>query len=192
MDALTDPLAFLPLEPTRRSQRRTYGPNRSEDGFRCGRCGSRVSIAPQLSGVINRNHCPYCLWSKHLDLFQPGDRLSACKALMRPVGVAVKISRKRYGSDRGELMLAHLCLDCGKVSLNRIAADDDAQEILNVFEACLAQRGAPTGPGDLNKARLLGAADAPLVRTRLLGLDAPADERGREPFHPELQAEPAG
>jgi hypothetical protein len=47
--------------------------------------------------VRNRNHCPYCLWSRCLDLFRAGDRLSACKAPMQPVGLALKHTRKKYG-----------------------------------------------------------------------------------------------
>ena len=55
--------------------------------FRCQHCGAYVSASRVLSGVSNRNHCPYCLWSRHLDLFEAGDRLAACKAPMRPVGL---------------------------------------------------------------------------------------------------------
>ena len=62
--------------------------------FRCVYCGNFVSAAALFAGVKNRNHCPYCLWSRHLDLFEAGDRLSACKAPMRPIGVTVKIRHK--------------------------------------------------------------------------------------------------
>ncbi len=69
----------------------------------------------------------------------PGDRLSACKAGMRPVGLALKRVNKKYGSPKaGELMLVHACSECGKVSLNRLAADDDPQAVLETFEASLA------------------------------------------------------
>jgi len=103
--------------------------------FRCARCGYLVSSACQLSGVNNRNHCPYCLWSRHLDLYAAGDRLSACKAPMQPVALTAKRSRNKYGHGRGELMLVHQCTDCGHVSINRIAADDDASTLLEVFTA---------------------------------------------------------
>lgn len=106
--------------------------------FRCAHCGHIVSSAHLLSGVNNRNHCPYCLWSRHLDLYSAGDRLSACKAPMQPLALTAKRSRNKYGRGRGELMLVHLCTDCGDVSLNRIAADDDADTLLEVFEASLA------------------------------------------------------
>jgi hypothetical protein len=86
-----------------------------------------VVADPFFSGVQHRNHCPYCLWSRHLDHEKAGDRLSACKAGMRPIGLTYKRTRKKYGDQRGEMMLVHLCLDCGKVSLNRVAADDDSE-----------------------------------------------------------------
>jgi hypothetical protein len=106
--------------------------------FRCAHCGYIVSSAHWLSGVNNRNHCPYCLWSCHLDLYVAGDRLSACKAPMQPVALTTKRSRNKYSRGHGELMLVHLCTDCGDVSINRIAADDDADILLEVFNASLA------------------------------------------------------
>ena len=106
--------------------------------FRCANCGVLVSGMHLLSGVNNRNHCPYCLWSCHLDLYSAGDRLSACKAEMKPIGLTLKRSRNKYQpAPRGELMLVHACVDCATVSINRIAADDDAEAILSVFETSL-------------------------------------------------------
>lgn len=106
--------------------------------FRCAHCHALVSSAHLLSGVNNRNHCPYCLWSFHLDLFAAGDRLSACKAAMRPVGLTMKRGKNKYQRDpRGELMLVHQCTDCGTLSINRNAADDDSETVLAVFQASL-------------------------------------------------------
>ena len=105
--------------------------------FRCAYCGYIVSSAHRLSGVNNRNHCPYCLWSRHLDLYAAGDRLSACKAPMQPAALTTKRSRNKYRHGHGELMLVHLCTDCGYVSVNRIAADDDADTLLEIFNASL-------------------------------------------------------
>jgi hypothetical protein len=103
--------------------------------FRCVHCRAFVSSEHELSGVKNRNHCPYCLWSCHLDLYAAGDRLSACKAGMKPIGLTMKRSRNKYQSrSRGELMLIHECMECGAISINRIAADDDAQTVVVVFQ----------------------------------------------------------
>ena len=102
--------------------------------FSCIHCHLPVSASVLISRVKNRNHCPYCLWSRHLDLFEPGDRLSACKAGMRPIGLTFKRERNRYAASLGDLMIVHQCSDCGKFSLNRIAADDDSTMILTVLE----------------------------------------------------------
>jgi hypothetical protein len=108
--------------------------------FKCQHCGNYVSAARMLAGVGNRNHCPYCLWSRHLDLFEAGDRLAACKAPMRPVGLTLKRSCNKYASAAsGELMLVHLCTDCDGISINRIAADDHPEAIMEVFESSLTE-----------------------------------------------------
>jgi hypothetical protein len=106
--------------------------------FKCGHCHGLVSSAHLLSGVNNRNHCPYCLWSCHLDLFAAGDRLSACKGQMQPIGLTLKMGRNKYRRESGgELMLIHRCVDCGALSINRIAADDDAATILDIFRSSI-------------------------------------------------------
>jgi hypothetical protein len=106
--------------------------------FKCAHCGVFVSSAHQLSGVNNRNHCPYCLWSCHLDLFAAGDRLSACKGPMKPIGLTMKRGRNKYRFEsRGELMIIHECVDCSAISMNRIAADDDAETIFGVLQESL-------------------------------------------------------
>jgi hypothetical protein len=57
---------------------------------------------------------------------------------MKPIGLTLKRSRNKYQSEpRGELMLVHACVDCATVSINRIAADDDPETILSVFESSL-------------------------------------------------------
>ncbi len=104
------------------------------DRFRCLHCGAEVYTLPAISGVQNRNHCPYCLSSRHLDHFKAGDRLSACRAIMHPIGLAVKPSRNKYRVDApGELMLIHRCSECGKLSINRLAADDQAERLMEIY-----------------------------------------------------------
>ena len=106
--------------------------------FKCAHCRVIVSRAHLISGVNNRNHCPYCLWSCHLDLYAAGDRLCACKAPMKPIGLTMKLGRNKYQRDsRGELMLIHQCTDCKTLSINRIAADDDSGTVMAVFQDSL-------------------------------------------------------
>ena len=121
---------------SRMTRDRLHSGSRVEtEGFRCLSCSQYVLREPLVSGVINRNHCPFCLWSRHLDWRKPGDRMSACKGKMQPVGLAQKQKRNKYSPQIGELMLIHRCKDCCQVSANRIAADDLAEEIWNVFES---------------------------------------------------------
>jgi hypothetical protein len=117
------------------SRRRSFHHRDSQaDSFRCAHCHLQVSANPSLAGVQNRNHCPYCLWSRHVDAQRAGDRLASCGAEMKPVGLTLKATRKKYGPAKaGELMLIHQCQGCGKLSINRIAADDAAERLLEVF-----------------------------------------------------------
>jgi hypothetical protein len=150
------------------------------DDFRCLACRNPVSGLFVVSGVHHRNHCPYCLWSRCLDLYAPGDRLSACKAGMRPVGLALKRTNKKYWPEgarpenqsldkSGELLLVHLCGECGKVSLNRLAADDDPQTLLETFEASLALDAATRAALVENDISTLQRSDFHILRTRLFG-----------------------
>lgn len=156
-----------------RTLRPTFG------DFRCAHCGGWVSSLSLLSGVQNRNHCPYCLWSCHLDLFAAGDRLSACKAPMRPIGLTLKRNRNKYQTGPGgEMMLIHECEDCRALSINRIAADDDLETIQSVFQASL--RGGPSLQALMASQGILLLAmnHASVVRARLYGQSAPATAIG--------------
>ncbi len=59
--------------------------------FKCLNCGKIVSDS-RFMGTENRNHCPFCLWSKHVDI-KPGDRAQLCHGLMKPVGLTFKKSK---------------------------------------------------------------------------------------------------
>jgi DNA-directed RNA polymerase subunit RPC12/RpoP len=137
--------------------------------FACVHCHTHISSDSALAGVNNRNHCPYCLYSRHLDLFQAGDRLSACRGSMQPVGLAFKQSRNKYGSQRGELMLVHFCLECGKVSVNRIAADDSPDLVLEIFNQSLELNQGIRSQINRAGACILEAEDAGEVTAQLYG-----------------------
>lgn len=85
-----------------------------QEAFTCEHC--KRSVAPLTNGSY-RNHCPACLYSKHVDAAGPGDRASPCGALMKPAGVD-------YRSAKGWMIL-HRCTRCAKEMLNRTAPDDD-------------------------------------------------------------------
>ena len=81
---------------------------KKDSGFICGHCGAAV----EPLGFTSRNHCPFCLWSRHLDNL-PGDRASECGGMMEPV-FAEPDSKKGY-------ILHHRCTVCGALRRNRAA-----------------------------------------------------------------------
>lgn len=133
-------------------------------GFTCEYCGANVAVN-QYIGTRNRNHCNICLWSKHVDR-EKGDRNSQCLSVMKPIGLTLK----HEGSSRlGELMLIHLCTQCHKISINRIAADDSTDEILKVFTE--SQHSTPVLRKQLEDQSivLLTEADRQEVEVQLFG-----------------------
>jgi hypothetical protein len=140
-------------------------------GFLCRHCQAYVYALPTISGVQNRNHCPFCLWSRHVDHSQAGDRMSPCKAIMQPIGLTVKQSRNKYeNGGYGELMLIHRCSECAKLSINRIAADDWPDRLMETFyasamlDAPMQQQLAASG------IRLLLEEDVKLVVSQIHGI----------------------
>jgi hypothetical protein len=101
-----------PRDATRRGPTRAVREGR--ESFKCVHC--RAFIGPTISGGKHRNHCPLCLYSRHVDGGRPGDRASDCGAKMAPVG--------RFMRPNGEPMVVHRCLGCGFERNNRLAADD--------------------------------------------------------------------
>lgn len=87
------------------------------EGFVCQHCGKKVEQAGRGTGTSYRDHCPFCLWSRHVDDKVPGDRRSQCRGLMPPIGVETRRT--------GEFVLLHRCQICQKLSKNRLAGDDD-------------------------------------------------------------------
>lgn len=102
---------FVPTKP-RYSQR--------EEVFRCRHC--QRLVCPLPSGGQHRNHCPFCLHSRHVDDRVPGDRASPCGTKMAPLGA--------FQRQDGEHVIVHRCLACGIERFNRIAADDDFDLVL--------------------------------------------------------------
>jgi hypothetical protein len=142
-----------------------------EEVFLCRHCQAYVYTQPMISGVQNRNHCPFCLWSRHVDHFHPGDRMSACKAVMQPIGLTVKPSRNKYGDEKtGELMLIHRCSDCNRLSINRIAADDLSERLMEIFYTSGKLDSSTLQLLELSGIRLLHEEDVKLVISQLYGI----------------------
>ena len=70
------------------------------------------------------NHCPHCLYSKHVDVM-PGDRDSNCGGLMVPL---------RVEPFEGSFKILHRCVRCGHEKKNRTAPEDDFNALLQITE----------------------------------------------------------
>lgn len=155
---------------SQRTYTRSTGLRNTFGDFTCLNCGSFVCADAALSGVHHRNHCPYCLASRHLDLFEAGDRLSACKGAMLPVALTWKRSLKKYAlPGDGELMLVHRCRDCGGLSINRIAADDDNARILALLHGSAVLEDELRETCRAAGIQVLGAGETRLVTRCLFG-----------------------
>lgn len=134
-------------------------------GFLCLNCKKFVKY--KALGTRHRNHCPFCLFSKHLD-FRPGDRSSVCAGAMEPICLTFKAE----GEGRtGEIMVVHSCKKCGTVGKNRIAGDDDPEIILGAFRQSLKTPVEPDLASRLAQAgiALAGKREAEEVVTQLFG-----------------------
>jgi hypothetical protein len=140
-----------------------------EQTFTCRHCGAWIHTDAWLSGVQNRNHCPYCLWSLHVDLFKSGDRLAACRGGMRPIGLTLKQSANKYNSQAGELMLIHACEDCGVFSINRVAADDDTNLLVELYQQSLGLEAERVSALRAQQIHLLQQKDEEVLMERLFG-----------------------
>jgi len=85
-----------------------------DESFICENCGKEIKPL----GYTSRNHCPHCLYSKHLDEL-PGDRASGCGGLMEPIGASVD-AKKGY-------IITHRCLKCGAIRRNKAAHESKVQ-----------------------------------------------------------------
>ena len=90
---------------------------RKIENFTCEHCGA------QVAGSGYTNHCPQCLWSKHVDI-NPGDRQATCGGLMFPQKLVL---------EHGEQHLIHKCQKCGYEKKNKVQAGDNREEILRIL-----------------------------------------------------------
>jgi rubrerythrin len=86
------------------------------EDFICENCGAMIA------GNGYTNHCPECLYSKHVDI-NPGDRQSSCQGLMEPI--SVEATNKGY-------ILTFRCTKCGTTKRNKAARNDNFETILRV------------------------------------------------------------
>ena len=90
-----------------------------DEEFVCENCGKKVSKL----GYTSRDHCPHCLYSKHVDNM-PGDREAECRGLLKPIQVELD-SKKGY-------VIIYKCEKCGAIRKNKSAVDDDMDLLIQL------------------------------------------------------------
>lgn len=89
---------------------------KKDEEFICENCGNKVTKL----GYTSRNHCPKCLYSKHVDI-NPGDRHETCHGMLEPIGLEIN-NKKGY-------VIIYKCKKCGALRKNK-AAEDDNKDLL--------------------------------------------------------------
>ncbi len=92
--------------------------SKKDNSFICDNC---QKLVPPLN-YTSRNHCPFCLFSKHLD-FNPGDRKNKCQGLMQPIEIE---------KHRQSFKIVFRCQKCQTVKKNIIASDDMIEQIIQI------------------------------------------------------------
>ena len=82
-----------------------------DENFICENCHKDVSKLNYTA----RDHCPYCLYSKHVDI-NPGDRKNDCLGLLEPIGI------EKF---KDTYKIVYKCNKCKKIHKNIMANDDN-------------------------------------------------------------------
>ena len=93
-----------------------------DENFICEYCGMSV----EKLNYTARDHCPYCLYSKHVDIM-PGDRANNCLGLMKPVGI------EKY---KNTYKIIYKCSKCNQLHKNIMANDDNYDLIVKLSVTC--------------------------------------------------------
>ena len=92
--------------------------NMIDEGFKCDNCGKEI---PSLNYTA-RDHCPFCLYSKHVDI-NPGDRNNPCKGMLKPIGI------EKF---KNTYKIIYKCNKCKSITKNIMANDDDMNIIIEI------------------------------------------------------------
>lgn len=92
---------------------------RNPEDFICEHCDASVA------GNGYTNHCPACLYSKHVDNI-PGDRANPCCGLMPPL---------RVEPDAEGYTITHQCQICRAIKRNKAAANDNRDRLISLINA---------------------------------------------------------
>jgi DNA-directed RNA polymerase subunit RPC12/RpoP len=89
-----------------------------DEKFICENCGAKV----EPLGYTARDHCPHCLYSKHVDI-NPGDRQNECHGLLKPIGI------EKF---KNTYKIIYKCEKCCMLHKNIVASDDDMNKIIKL------------------------------------------------------------
>lgn len=92
-----------------------------DESFICENCGFEVNKLNYTA----RDHCPQCLYSKHVDIM-PGDRMNECEGLLKPIGI------EKF---KNTYKIVYKCLKCGELHKNVMAKDDNMDLIIELSQA---------------------------------------------------------
>lgn len=92
--------------------------SKNDNFFTCEHCGKEVNPLNYTS----RDHCPYCLYSKHVDI-NPGDRLNECRGLLEPIGI------EKF---KDTYKIIYKCEKCKELHKNIMANDDDMDLVIEL------------------------------------------------------------
>lgn len=93
-----------------------------DEEFICEVCGNKVSKLNYTA----RDHCPFCLSSKHLDI-NPGDRAANCGGVLIPIDIE-KGKKDSY-------KIIYKCNKCKQIKKNKMANDDSYDKILEIMSS---------------------------------------------------------
>lgn len=89
-----------------------------DENFTCEHCGKEVSKLKYTA----RDHCPYCLYSKHVDI-NPGDRANTCLGLLKPIDI------EKF---KDTYKIIYECQKCHMSHKNVVANDDSMDKIIDL------------------------------------------------------------
>ena len=92
--------------------------NMIDGDFVCENCGYKV----EKLNYTARDHCPNCLYSKHVDI-NPGDRNNPCKGLLEPIQI------EKF---KDTYKIIYKCKKCKELHKNIIASDDNFDLIIKL------------------------------------------------------------
>ena len=92
--------------------------NMLDEAFICENCHQKV----EKLNYTARDHCPLCLYSKHVDI-TPGDRQNNCQGLLKPIDI------EKF---KDNYKIIYKCTICSELHKNIMAKDDNLNLIIEI------------------------------------------------------------